>query len=100
MGLQRNAYCIITDSGGVQEESTYFNVLVLLFQKNTERPVTVRRGTNNIIGDDFTKMVKIIRNFNYDKTHNNKKPKLWDGNSSLRIKNHLINYFKGNFNVK
>ena len=53
MGLQKYAKFIITDSGGVQEESSYFNVPCLTVRDNTERPVTCTDGTNKLIGTDY-----------------------------------------------
>ncbi len=53
LGLQKNAAVVLTDSGGIQEETTYLGVPCLTLRANTERPVTVTRGTNVLIGSDW-----------------------------------------------
>jgi UDP-N-acetylglucosamine 2-epimerase (non-hydrolysing) len=50
--LQKRATVVITDSGGIQEETTYLNVPCLTLRNNTERPVTVEVGTNVLVGQD------------------------------------------------
>jgi len=52
LGLQSRATVVITDSGGIQEETTYLGVPCLTVRNNTERPVTVSIGTNVLIGQD------------------------------------------------
>ena len=81
MGLQRDAGLIITDSGGIQEESTYFGVPCLTLRENTERPITIKSGTNKLIN------AKNIFNTIESKQYNNNNyiPKFWDGKSSNRI---------------
>jgi len=93
MGLQKNAKMIITDSGGVQEESTFFGVPCYTVRDNTERPVTVNQGTNILAGTNFTTLPNIIFNNKKDKRRN-AIPPLWDGKSSERIKSVIINYFE------
>ena len=58
MCLQQNAYTILTDSGGIQEESSYFNVPCLTLRTSTERPVTITNGTNKLIGVDYSNLKK------------------------------------------
>ena len=60
MGLQKNANFIITDSGGVQEESTYFGIPCFTMRENTKRPITITEGTNILVGTDFIRLPKII----------------------------------------
>ncbi len=57
--LTKNAELIITDSGGIQEESTYLGVQCLTVRDNTERPITVEVGTNQLIGTDLAKVKKL-----------------------------------------
>jgi len=83
--LLRNAELIITDSGGIQEESTYLEVQCVTTRKTTERPVTVEIGTNHLVGDDFEKAEQLaieILNGNKKSGHI---PELWDGKASNRI---------------
>jgi len=85
--LLRNAELIITDSGGIQEESTYLGVQCITTRKTTERPVTVEIGTNHLVGDDFEK----AEQFAIEILNGNKKsgliPEFWDGKASNRIVN-------------
>ena len=63
MGLQKHAKFIITDSGGVQEESTYFGIPCFTVRDNTERPITLSKGSNMLVGSDFTKLSNAISEF-------------------------------------
>ena len=93
MGLQKNAKMIITDSGGVQEESTYFKVPCFTVRENTERPITITNGTNKLVGTDFS---KLFDNIFSDKSIGDipkEMPKLWDGLSSKRIMNNVESIF-------
>lgn len=96
MGLQKNAKIIITDSGGVQEESTYFGVPCFTVRDNTERPVTISQGTNILAGTDFKKLPDVILNKNIDLIKKPQIPHYWDGKSSGRILDYLNLYFYGN----
>lgn len=83
--VMRHARCILTDSGGIQEESTALGVPCITLRENTERPITVTQGTNTVVGTDPE---KIIAAFNSVMTNGSKQgrvPELWDGNASLRI---------------
>ena len=100
MGLQKKAKFIITDSGGIQEESTYFGVPCFTVRDNTERPITISQGTNILVGKDLNKLPDMVFN-NRDMPNNEHQiPNYWDGKSSERILKHLITYFLGNCNVK
>jgi UDP-N-acetylglucosamine 2-epimerase (non-hydrolysing) len=96
MGFQKNAKIIITDSGGVQEEATYFGVPCLTVRENTERPITITEGTNILIGTDFRNIFDSISNIQLTKKKDFKKPKYWDGKASLRILAFINNYFGSN----
>ena len=88
--LVKNSLCVLTDSGGITEETTVMNIPCITLRENTERPETVKYGTNELVG---TNQKKIILSLNKVLTHNWKKgsiPELWDGKSSYRIINHLI----------
>ena len=87
MNLQKNAKVIVTDSGGVQEESSYFNVPCLTVRENTERPITITNGTNKLIGTSYTNIVSEYEKINKTVQHSN--IKFWDGNAANRIVNIL-----------
>ena len=85
MSLISEAELIITDSGGIQEETTFLGTKCATLRKNTERPVTIESGTNFLVGDDpeiaFQKILEIL---DY-KGDIGTIPDKWDGNSAKRI---------------
>src|SRR5205807_5545072 len=56
LALQRHAALVITDSGGIQEETTFLGIPCLTVRENTERPITIERGTNRLVGRDLKKL--------------------------------------------
>jgi UDP-N-acetylglucosamine 2-epimerase (non-hydrolysing) len=89
--LMDNACLIITDSGGIQEETTYLQVPCLTFRDSTERPVTVDLGTNLLLADLDPQTVKIKMEEILDgKTKKGIIPPLWDGKAAERIADTLI----------
>ena len=74
---------VITDSGGIQEETSYMGIPCLTIRDNTERPVTVSEGTNTLVSFDM--VVDYINKIFDDKYKDGCKIKLWDGRSSIRI---------------
>ncbi len=82
MSFQKHAKFIITDSGGVQEESSYFNVPCLTVRDNTERPVTCTYGTNELIGTDYDNIPQYVKDIDYSKKS---EIILWEGKASNRI---------------
>ena len=87
LALQKNAAVVITDSGGIQEETTVLGVPCLTLQENTERPITVWEGTNKLIGvNEIEYEIEEILKGNGKK---GKVPYLWDGEAAGRIVNIL-----------
>ena len=84
MRLQRDADVVITDSGGIQEESTFFSVPCLTIRNSTERPITITRGTNKIVGTDYDNIPSEVRVV-IKRKNNNSIPELWDGHAADRI---------------
>ncbi len=91
LALTKNAELIITDSGGIQEESTYLGVQCITVRNNTERPSTVELGTNQLIGTDLNKVEKCAMEILSGKIKKGKIPELWDGKTSERIAEILLN---------
>lgn len=83
--LTGDAKFILTDSGGIQEETTYLQVPCLTLRENTERPVTAEIGTNVICGLDEKFIIKKIKEIESGKFKKGKIPKLWDGNAAERV---------------
>jgi len=85
LGLQSRATAVVTDSGGLQEETTYLGVPCITLRENTERPVTVDVGTNVLVGRDLNKMREVLDHILTGKQKKGGVPPLWDGHASERI---------------
>ena len=82
--LQKNAKMVLTDSGGIQEETTYLGVPCLTLRENTERPITVTEGTNILIGRDFDLLRTEIQKVVSGNSKKGKVPDKWEGNAGER----------------
>jgi UDP-N-acetylglucosamine 2-epimerase (non-hydrolysing) len=85
LSLQRKATVVITDSGGVQEETTYLGVPCLTVRENTERPVTVSMGTNILVGRSAQRLIREIGRVLERPGKRGEIPPLWDGHAAERI---------------
>ena len=85
LGLQSRATVVITDSGGIQEETTYLGVPCLTVRENTERPITVSMGTNVLVGRDPEKLRTELSRVLAGKAKKGTVPPLWDGRAGERI---------------
>jgi UDP-N-acetylglucosamine 2-epimerase (non-hydrolysing) len=85
LSLQKDAAIVITDSGGVQEETTFLGVPCLTLRESTERPITVTMGTNLVIGRDLAKMQREVRRVLQGKKKTASAIPLWDGHAAKRI---------------
>ena len=85
LSLQRRATAVVTDSGGIQEETTYLKVPCLTLRNNTERPVTVTMGTNILIGQDGSTLRAELAKILDGKQKQGTVPPLWDGHAGQRI---------------
>ena len=85
LALQKDATIVITDSGGVQEETTFLGVPCLTLRENTERPITVTLGTNRVIGRDLDRMQQEIRRILSGEKKASSAIPLWDGHAAERI---------------
>lgn len=85
LGLQRHATVVITDSGGIQEETTFLGVPCLTMRENTERPVTISAGTNQLIGRDTDAMERAVHAILDGRGKKGSVPELWDGRAAERI---------------
>jgi UDP-N-acetylglucosamine 2-epimerase (non-hydrolysing) len=92
LALQKHAAVVITDSGGIQEETTYLGTPCLTLRENTERPITITAGTNVLIGRDW-KMLReeFAKSLNGYRKCSGAIP-LWDGHASDRIAEILLRY--------
>lgn len=83
--LQSHAALVLTDSGGIQEETTVLGVRCLTFRENTERPITITHGTNRLIGTDAALIGAEVRAAMAGDPPQARRPPLWDGRASVRI---------------
>lgn len=94
LALTANAKLIITDSGGIQEESTFLGVQCITVRDNTERPVTVDVGTNQLIGRNLKKVLEAALKVLDGELKQGSVPELWDGKAAERIAVVLSDYLK------
>jgi UDP-N-acetylglucosamine 2-epimerase (non-hydrolysing) len=85
LALQHRAAIVITDSGGIQEETTYLGIPCLTVRDNTERPVTVTSGTNVLVGQDRKKLISELTRILEGNAKAGAIPPLWDGHAGDRI---------------
>jgi UDP-N-acetylglucosamine 2-epimerase (non-hydrolysing) len=85
LSLQRRATAVVTDSGGIQEETTYLKVPCLTLRSNTERPITVTMGTNILVGQDGATLRVELNKILEGKAKQGTVPPLWEGRAGQRI---------------
>ena len=91
--LQQQARVVITDSGGIQEETTHLGTPCLTLRANTERPVTITDGTNTLIGDDPAAIAPHVRDVLEGRYKTGAQPQFWDGQTGPRIRDLLTGAF-------
>jgi UDP-N-acetylglucosamine 2-epimerase (non-hydrolysing) len=85
LGLMAGATLVLTDSGGMQEETTALGVPCLTLRENTERPITVEQGSNTIVGSDRTAILAGVDEILAGRGKRGRVPELWDGHAGQRI---------------
>jgi UDP-N-acetylglucosamine 2-epimerase (non-hydrolysing) len=85
LGLQKHAAAVVTDSGGVQEETTFLGIPCITLRENTERPITVECGTNVIVGNDWDAFRLHVERALNRQWPSGRVPHLWDGRAGERI---------------
>jgi UDP-N-acetylglucosamine 2-epimerase (non-hydrolysing) len=83
--LWKDAALVLTDSGGIQEETTALGIPCITIRENTERPITVHEGTNTLAGTSSEGILKAYENFKSSGGKKGKIPSLWDGKAAERI---------------
>ncbi len=94
--LVQNARAVITDSGGISEETTILNVPCLTLRNNTERPETCTIGTNKLVGLNAQKIKMAFEELEYGHWPSGRHPELWDGKAAMRIVDKVINICSDN----
>lgn len=85
LGLTSNASAVLTDSGGLQEETTALGVPCLTLRENTERPITIDQGTNTMVGRDREAILDAIDGILRGQSKRGRVPEYWDGRAAERI---------------
>lgn len=92
VGLMRGAKLVLTDSGGVQEETTALGIPCLTLRANTERPITVEQGTNTLVGVDRSRVLSAVNLVMSTGGKRGRVPEGWDGHAASRIAEHLAKW--------
>ena len=85
LGLMSSATLVLTDSGGIQEETTALGVPCLTARENTERPITIEQGTNTLVGRDPAAILRAVDEILAGGGKRGRVPELWDGRAAERI---------------
>ena len=94
LGLMAGATLVLTDSGGLQEETTALGVPCLTLRENTERPITVEQGTNTLVGRDRKRILACVEEILDTGGKRGRVPELWDGRAAERIAEHLSGWLQ------
>jgi UDP-N-acetylglucosamine 2-epimerase (non-hydrolysing) len=89
LGLMASATLVVTDSGGMQEETTALSVPCLTMRENTERPITIEQGTNTLVGRDRDLVIFLVDEILATGGKRGRAPEYWDGRAAERIAEHL-----------
>lgn len=90
LNLMINARVVLTDSGGIQEETTVLGVPCLTLRENTERPITIEQGSNRLVGIEKEGILTGFEQVMKEEKPKGSKPDLWDGKTAQRIREILI----------
>ncbi|MBN1866417.1 UDP-N-acetylglucosamine 2-epimerase (non-hydrolyzing) [Candidatus Sumerlaeota bacterium] len=93
LAAMKEARVVLTDSGGIQEETTILGVPCLTMRNNTERPVTIECGTNTLVGTRGADIVRAFRALDFSENRAPQRPPLWDGQAAGRIIDILLGAF-------
>ncbi len=95
LGLMRDATLVLTDSGGLQEETTALGVPCITLRENTERPITLIEGSNTLTGPNPDAILACFRDILASGGKRGRIPEFWDGHAALRIAAHLRAWLDG-----
>ena len=85
LNLWKDAAVVLTDSGGLQEETTALGTPCITIRENTERPITVEEGSNVLVGTDPVRIVAEVRKILRGEGKQGRRPNMWDGKAAERI---------------
>ena len=96
LGLMTGAALVLTDSGGLQEETTALGVPCITLRENTERPITIEQGTNTLVGTDHSAIMSCVELVLSGQGKKGRLPELWDGHAAERIAEDLWVWLSSN----
>ena len=96
LGMMKHARLVLTDSGGIQEETTALGVPCITLRENTERPITADEGTNTVVGIDPEKIQASVDDVLATGGKRGRVPEYWDGHAAERIAEVIIKWTQGN----
>jgi UDP-N-acetylglucosamine 2-epimerase (non-hydrolysing) len=99
LALEASAALVLTDSGGIQEETTFLGIPCLTLRENTERPITVLEGTNRVVGTDPIAVVDCAREALAAPRVRLRRPEMWDGAAARRIVARVVETFRLGWDV-
>ncbi len=99
LGLMEKARLVLSDSGGIQEETTALGVPCITLRENTERPITVEQGTNTVVGSDAAAITQCTRDILETGGKSGRVPELWDGMAAHRIADVIVQTFNARMPV-
>ena len=85
LSLWKDAALVLTDSGGIQEETTALGIPCFTIRENTERPITIKEGTNTLVGTTGKEILKAYKEFKNSERKEGNIPEFWDGKTAQRI---------------
>ena len=94
LALIKHSKVVLTDSGGLQEETTSLGIPCITLRDNTERPITIEQGTNVLVGNKTEKITIEWKNICRNGGKSGRIPELWDGKTSERITNAIVDFLK------
>jgi len=94
LGLMQSARLVLTDSGGLQEETTALGIPCVTLRENTERPITVTEGTNTIVGTDSVKIMQCVDDILLSGGKSGRIPEYWDGIAASRIVAEIVRRYQ------
>jgi UDP-N-acetylglucosamine 2-epimerase (non-hydrolysing) len=95
LGLMKEARAVLTDSGGIQEETTALGVPCITLRNNTERPITVEEGTNVVVGQNPERILAAFQDVLTTGGKSGRVPEYWDGKAAQRIATTLAEWLSG-----
>ena len=85
LNLWKDATLVLTDSGGIQEETTALGIPCITLRDNTERPITISEGTNTLAGNSPSRIIEVFEKVRNGRLKEGRIPKYWDGKAARRI---------------